>query len=1495
MIEIMGMTTMIGTRPVLSGRLVSRWLACIALALIIVGAYTASAQSDPVVVPTTWQDAVIVVNSTADTIDADGACTLRAALASAHADSAIGGCTSGLGAETLDLTALSGVIMLESALPPITSSLALIGAGAADLTIMRAADAPEFRILTIDGGAVLLGDLTISGGVESVGGGVLVSGGDVTLQGVTVRASYASSSGGGIALIGGALRLTVGTLIRDNGAESSGGGLYHAGGALHLSDSTIADNTAGSSGGGLYSSAEASIVRSAIYGNVSESAGGGIAHESGTLALVSSTISGNQARYGGAIYTAGTIRADGVTIADNQAANTGGVLNTGAFTFANTILSDNSGGDCGGAVESGGYNLIDDAANCQIAGETVGNIVGESATLSPLALHGGLTPVQLPSIDSLARDAGDPDGCAATDQRGARIAGRCDIGAADDGALAIITWIAASSGSWHTASNWSGGVVPGVSDEVTLDVPAAVTVTISASVSVNRITSREHLQHTSGTLTVAAATVFEGAYTMSGGIFTGAGTRLFTGAFSWNGGTLSGTGAMTNDGAMTAASITTRTLTGGATFTNNTQVTWTGGDIRLDEGATFTNAIGAVFNAHGGGQLTTTAQATAGQFVNNGDFLVTGGIAYPAPGGTDGAQGSFGNGQVFIIAPFINGNNGSVVVTGGILFMRGTSSSSGSFSGDVRFDNTATRLTLLNGAVMDGTTISGGAIVTTAANATVTGTGVVISNGSLTQAATSALTLTDTTISGGTLDGGTLNGVTAWSGGTLSGTVTLNGTVNAAASGAGSMTFAADAAVTSFATFNWSSGYLTFYDNAVFTNTAFGQFNDTVPVGVLQLSRVGSGLAPSIRNFGTITATSPLVGGDGVNPINVILENNSVFTGILGRTATLASGAGVNMNGTTIQGNGRVSSSNGSVNGTVTFNGGEVGGTVTFNGTVNINGPGGLRLTDNASMNNAGTINWSGGTITFLPTAALTNLAGGTINITVPGATGGELANGGGTPIGLVNYGAINAPQPLYAGAISVALHIGSVLSGTLRSGTYTLMSAPITMNNVTLHQDGNTILAGTGTIDGTIAWNAGSWNGSFSIASGSTVTMGTTSNKTIGAGGALTNNGTITWNSGQFTFGNGAALTNAAGATFNAASPVYQLSRTTSGAPVPTFDNFGTINATQTLNGGNPPLITLRNGSSFTGSFATALTIAQDATVSMHGATLFNSAASLTGNNSIVTGTITNNGGTLAGSPIFEGTLNLSVATTTVAASGTITSSGTVNWTGGSIILNNQAQWINGTTGVFNVQIVSSGFTMFELGTPLGFFNQGTFNANPGGTTPLAIYFPFANSGTLNLQANNLNISSFTHTAGAINLVGGSLNSSFTLAGGTLTGTGTITGNLTNAATINVGNAPGTLTITGNYTQTAAGTLRAQIGGTIAGTGYDRLAVSGAATLAGTLDLALINAFSPAIGNAFEVLAFASRTGTFTSVTGTAIGGGKAFSPAYSATRVTINTVAFP
>ena len=104
--------------------------------------------------------------------------------------------------------------------------------------------------------------------------------------------------------------------------------------------------------------------------------------------------------------------------------------------------------------------------------------------------------------------------------------------------------------------------------------------------------------------------------------------------------------------------------------------------------------------------------------------------------------------------------------------------------------------------------------------------------------------------------------------------------------------------------------------------------------------------------------------------------------------------------------------------------------------------------------------------------------------------------------------------------------------------------------------------------------------------------------------------------------------------------------------------------------------------------------------------------------------------------------------------------------------------------------------------------------------------------------------------------------------------------------------NAP--INVNSDYQQTSAGRTNIAIAGT-SQTQYGRVIINGAAALAGTLSLSLANGFTPTLGQTFDIVTFASRTGTFGTVLGTSLGGGLAFQVSYNATRVRITVVTAP
>ncbi len=290
------------------------------------------------------------------------------------------------------------------------------------------------------------------GNTASSGGAITASNGNGDLAVITnstIRNNTATSGMGGGIVAGAERNLRIENTTIEGNTALHGGGIAHDprpgySGRLEIVNSSVKNNTATSfGGGGLYGIIVADIRGSTFSGNRaagSYNGGGAIFNANGKLAIENSTISGNSSDGdGGGIRnqsyasfgSPSKVSLDGVTLADNTAdadtdgTGTGGNLYSGAndsdgtiaTTAKNTILANAArGGDCAGSMVSGGHVLIEDAAGCEISGDTTGNIVGQDPKLGPLVDNGGPTATHLLASYSPAVDAGA--GTMAFDQRG---------------------------------------------------------------------------------------------------------------------------------------------------------------------------------------------------------------------------------------------------------------------------------------------------------------------------------------------------------------------------------------------------------------------------------------------------------------------------------------------------------------------------------------------------------------------------------------------------------------------------------------------------------------------------------------------------------------------------------------------------------------------------------------------------------------------------------------------------------------------------------------------------------------------------------------------------------------------------------------------------------------------------------------------------------------------------------------------------------------------
>ena len=125
----------------------------------------------------------------------------------------------------------------------------------------------------------------------------------------------------------------------------------------------------------------------------------------------------------------------------------------------------------------------------------------------------------------------------------------------------------------------------------------------------------------------------------------------------------------------------------------------------------------------------------------------------------------------------------------------------------------------------------------------------------------------------------------------------------------------------------------------------------------------------------------------------------------------------------------------------------------------------------------------------------------------------------------------------------------------------------------------------------------------------------------------------------------------------------------------------------------------------------------------------------------------------------------------------------------------------------------------------------------------------------------------------------------------GTFSGEGGVTGggDVFIEGALQPGNSPAAVRFGGNLYLAPASTTRIEIAGTTAGTQYDQLIVDQTASLAGALDVSLLDGFSPAPLDSFTALTAAQRQSRFTTHAGLDIPGPLVLAPIYSPTSLTL------
>lgn len=209
-------------------------------------------------------------------------------------------------------------------------------------------------------------------------------------------------------------------------------------------------------------------------------------------------------------------------------------------------------------------------------------------------------------------------------------------------APAAVLWNKDADGNWDDPLNWSGNVVPGPNDDVTLPTMAsAYQVTVrSGAQEVHSLTSAVPLSLTGGTLTLDTASSTHGDLTLNGGSLVINAAFDTYGLISWeqlgfSDASLTGTGTLTSHGTTELAGqlkLLNATFVNAGTFHAN------GSGLSTSSTGVLTNASGATMNLEGGfnfirgtvsnaGTLNSTAgdQLFNDTFNNTGTVHVTGG------------------------------------------------------------------------------------------------------------------------------------------------------------------------------------------------------------------------------------------------------------------------------------------------------------------------------------------------------------------------------------------------------------------------------------------------------------------------------------------------------------------------------------------------------------------------------------------------------------------------------------------------------------------------------------------------------------------------------------------------------------------------------------------------------------------------------------------------------------------------------------------------------
>ncbi len=805
---------------------------------------------------------------------------------------------------------------------------------------------------------------------------------------------------------------------------------------------------------------------------------------------------------------------------------------------------------------------------------------------------------------------------------------------------ATITWTNVAGGNWENAANWSPAQVPGGVDDAVITASGTFTVVMNTGTTVHSLTlggstgQQTFSNNSSLNVTFSNPSVVNanGVFAWNGGTVSGGGFTV-NGQLLWHSGVFGCPLNIATNAVMNLYGGGNMWL--GGTLTNAGTVNWTGGAFQLDP-YDYGNSAGPIANLAGGQwniECDQTLNSRTGPTAST-YFLNAGTITKLA-----------GTGQTYVQLPIsntaaINASSGTINFQGGgpitgnytaaagstIAFSSGNFSVGAipTFSGLGSFQFTGGSLALASGSIPNLQLVGG-----------------TVSLGDGFQGGT----ITNLTLSGSTLAGtNTVSGVMNWVSGIVNGPLSVASTGVLTLSGGGNLWLGSS--LTNAGTVNWTGGALQFdpydYGNSAgpIVNLAGAQWN--IECDQSLNSRGGTTSNTYFVNDGTITKLA----GTGTTYFDVQFDNDGAVNassgtinfqdgGPIGAAYNAASGASIvfgngsfNAGGApTLGGLGSFQFTGGSlllgstiisnlqmVGGTVTLGAGFQGGTITnltlngsyltgtntVTGVMNwvsgiVTGPltvastgvltlsGGGNMWLGSALTNAGTVNWTGGTLQFDPydygnsAGPIVNLAGAQWNIECDqslNSRGGNAPNtyfindgtitklaGTGTTyfyVQLNNAAAVNVSSGTInfqdGGQIGAAYNAASGASVVFGSGSFTVGGAP-TLGGLGSFQFtggslllGSTIVSNLQMVGGTVSLSEGfqggtitnlTLNGSYLTGTNTVtgamnwvsgvvtgpLTVASTGVLTLSGGGnlwlgsTLTNAGTVNWTGGSFLF----------------------------------------------------------------------------------------------------------------------------------------------------------------------------------------------------------------------------------------------------------------------------------------------------------------------------------------------------------------------------------------